>query len=248
MENNKKVFVPTKEELYKMQKFGVNIYNYLTCKAIDTLVLENERGSILKDKHIYNQDIIECICKMYPEEIKNAYHSYYWNFNRVTDYILKKSQDTSVTNIDKLSDIEKMDLPLNSIQDINILYSTISILAEKLPLKPEYRYEYQKPNIWLDTIFSGNLIEWLNERHHNWCTMDYETRKDLCKIEPYYALNNHLDYGEDILLTNGSIAYFARYDLTPHFNPEYRNNCDLDKPDKKVKTLARIINKTDNFN
>lgn len=246
--SNKKVFIPNKEELYKMQKFGVNIYNYLLCKAIDTLILENKKGSILKDKEIYNVDIIECICKMYPEEIKNAYHMYYWNFNRVTNQILNKSQDKSVTNIDKLSDIETFNLPLNSIQDSNVLYATISKLAEKLPLMPEYRYEYKEPNNWLDAIFSGDLMEWLKERHHNWYIIDYEIKKELCEIEPYYALNDHIDYGENPLLTNGSIAYFKRYDMTPYYNPEYKNKCDLDNPDKKVKSLIKIINKTNKLN
>ena len=165
--STKKVFVPSKKDLYIMQDLGVNIYNYLICKAIDTLVLENKKGEILKEYREYDRDIIEFICKIYPEETKNIAKHYKFSLSKIATDLVNKSNDTSVTTIDNLVALHDKNIIFQNIDEVQILDSVIDRLAEKLPLMPEYRYEYKEPKIWLDTIFSGNVIKWLEERYCN---------------------------------------------------------------------------------
>ncbi len=245
--NNKKVFVPSKKDLYIMQDLGVNIYNYLICKAIDTLVLENPKGSILKEYKEYDRDIVEFICKIYPEETKNIAKYYRYSLSKIATDLVNKSNDTSVTTIDNLVALHDKNIVLQNIDEVQILDSVINRLALKLPLMPEYRYEYKEPNIWLDTIFSGNVIKWLEERYCNLSFANFETKKKLSEIEPYYALKDYVDYGENYLLTKGITAYLKRYGMTNYYNQDYIGNCNLDNPNNKVKTLSRIINKSDSF-
>lgn len=73
----KEVFMPSMDELYKMQDMGADIKLYLYAKAIEALCIEYNnfprKGSILKNEFKYireDEKITQAVCMMYPREIE----------------------------------------------------------------------------------------------------------------------------------------------------------------------------------
>ena len=72
----KKIFIPSMDDLYKMQDMHINILPYLYAKAIERLCIEYNNypkmGSILRNEYKYLREdpvIAKAICMMYPSEI-----------------------------------------------------------------------------------------------------------------------------------------------------------------------------------
>ena len=72
----KNVFIPSMDDLYKMQDMHINILPYLYAKAIERLCIEYNNypkmGSILRNEYKYLREdpvIAKAICMMYPSEI-----------------------------------------------------------------------------------------------------------------------------------------------------------------------------------
>ena len=72
----KKIYVPTEEELYTMQEMGANVYKYLMIKAVESIILDGKNypsKGILKNAYQYVQEdpyLSYMISLMYPNEVQ----------------------------------------------------------------------------------------------------------------------------------------------------------------------------------
>lgn len=242
----KKIYVPTLDELYQMQEMGANVYNYLLVKAIELLILKgvkNPDKGILEDaikdvKESY--DIFIPICKMYPKEVQ------YSEFAKMEPGlcvdILKKSNQIATSNLEQLSYFS------SSIASNEWLANeVISILNKELFLNPKYRFEYtskeDSASKILDDIFSCQFP--INNLYNQ------ESCKLLMNIEPAYALKikerffNSLSCNEsrEIALIKSVGNYTMRYGISSEQNNQYMGKNIFKNPDKKTDLLVRTLKK-----
>lgn len=246
----KKVYVPTEEQLYKMQDMGANVYKYLLVKAIETLVMDGVKyksKGIFKNAYKYlreNPEIAYAICKMYPEEMKYSEIARE-DIDLALDIIDKKEKDRTICNLDNLVYFEN-DVLNNCLVGEKI----ISILADKLPDNPQYRFEYN------DLIFLG-----YDEKNHpilkynkllndifacRYGNPKFERKsivERLITIEPAYALRFEEQLKTDAigLLRAGVNDYSSRYWISSDIGCQYQGKDILTNPDEKVKRLVRCI-------
>lgn len=228
----RKVFMPSMDDLYKMQDMGANIKLYLYAKAIESLCINYvnypRKGSILKNEYKYlceDEIIARAICKMYPNEMKYSEEAKY-------DVNLAKRLITNPEN----RDIYRLDYLSRFSDSVNdntfIISEVISILAEELNNSPKYRFEYQRSKL-LDDIFMGKITN-----------VNNGIFSDLVSIEPYYALNVDNAYNVEEMLKNAVINYINRYSCDYIYFPYEKGNEDiLTNQTTEVKRLFRCINR-----
>lgn len=236
----KKIYMPTMDELYKMQDItdGHSTYKYILIKAIESLVMEGviypDKG-ILKKAYKYlreNPNIAYAVCRMYPEEIK--YSEYAQNeMVLCLDLISgKHSQDRSIYVLDNLSYFEN---GIGVLSNPSILTTTVKTLSDKLPQTPQYRFEY-KQNSLLDDIFAREIpVQELSEA----------STQDFINIEPAYALIANPDCpktdNKKYILYQSINNYAKRYGIGYSIGNEYYGDDILTSPDENVKRLLKCI-------
>ncbi|MGM9876558.1 MAG: hypothetical protein ACI310_04950 [Bacilli bacterium] len=238
----KKVFLPTKEQLYQMQDLGADIGLYLYAKAIEALCIEYvcspEKESIIKDEpeYIYNSTIIaNAICMMYPKELE------YSEVARRDGYLAKKIiTNTENRDIYRLDNISRFSSCVTS--NYMMIQKTIQILCEELKNNPKYRFEYRDCKL-LDDIFMCKIN--VNEAYP--FLNDYERVsyiKMLAQIEPYYAIQNN-ECNKRYILCNAVIDYINRYGFNFPYPYSYEKNEKdiLTNQSTKIKRLFKCINR-----
>ena len=179
----KKVFIPSMDDLYKMQDMHINILPYLYAKAIERLCIEYNNypkmGSILRNEYKYLREdpvIAKAICMMYPSEIM---------YSDIVKYdaglAMKLISEPKNNDIYRLDNISYFGNNLDS--NLLIQKEVIRILYNEIYSNPKYRFEYKNSNI-LDDI----------------------TKKQLGYIEPYYGLDSDM-------LSNMMERYVNRYGI-----------------------------------
>ena len=251
----KKVYIPSEEELQKMQDLtkingihhnGSIMYKYLLCKVIEALVVEGklEDKSILEKTYRYfreNPQIAKAICKMYPEEIK--FSDYAQNDIDLCINLAVGTTDQSIYSLDNLTHFQK---GFGVWSNYQVQKYVIEALYEKLQTNPKYRFEYREPNALLDDIFLANLLDYF--------AFNGELNKQLTIIEPANALKmdetSFETYNSDRLINALKYdyakyinQYTARYQMEHSCFPEYFDQDIVKNPDNNVKRLLRFLDR-----
>lgn len=224
----KRIYVPSKAELYQMQEYNANVYKYLVIKAIETIVMD---GTILTHKGILknepkvireNPDIARGVCYLCPGEIV---------YSEVAQIDLRLCQSLIYQELVNTS-LDNIGLFSNSILTSPIIISdTIKKLIEILRANPQYRFAYKEPNELLDNIFSCCIDKYQ--------VISPDVINMLCEIEPAYALK-FLEPSST--LRKSIVAYGKRYALDISLGEEFYGKDILTNPSQDVKRLIRIIN------
>ena len=249
--DEKKVYVPTLEELYIMQDMGANIYKYLLIKAIEAIAMDGvkypEKGML---KSVYkclledNPDIEYAICRMYPSELRYSKLASSEPF--MCEFLLDKEEDRTIYNLDNLVNFNDLCLNYNGIKD-----KVISILSSKLPITPQYRFEYKDFEYVGKTDKGFPILKYnklLNNIFACECQLSkYEVASNLEKlitIEPVYAIKykDILKTDSVGLLRQGINGYGLRYGIGYDVGMEYKDKDILTNPSTEVKRLVRCIN------
>lgn len=262
----KKIYVPTNEELLVMQDMEVNVYKYLLVKAIEALTIEGTKfpsKGILKSAYKYlreDPDIAYAICRMYPKELKYSEIARY--DVSLCKQILSTKKDMSIYELDNLAYFNE-----GVTSNIIIAELVIDELEKKLPSTPQYRFEYID-SVELDdgSINQSSLI---NDIFGVKYLIDQSTIyspeliRKLTTIEPAYNLRisddcfnqSHFNWGNQNKqgksnrqrnLETSIDSYAARYKLDPSVGSEYIGQDIINKPDTNVKRLMRCIHQNKN--
>lgn len=219
----KKVFIPSMDDLYKMQDMHVNILPYLYAKAIERLCVEYSNypkmGSILRNEYKYLREdpvIAKAICMMYPNEV---IYSDVVKYD--TDLAMKLIGEPKNNDICRLDNLSYFGNNLDG--NLLIQREVINILYNELTNNPKYRFEYRDSKL-LDDIFMGRFDTTL--------FLDDMAKEQLGYIEPYYGLDSDM-------LCNMMNRYVNRYGI------RYENNDGdiLTNQTTEVKRLFRCINR-----
>lgn len=227
----KKVYIPTEEELQQLNYLGINPYNYLLSKTVETLIMEDIiYGEIDMLDIAYEQlsefpELVYSICKIYPEAIASSELA---SKNIDLARLLTKKiirEDKTIYQLDNLS---YFDQESDVISDIIVIENTVKNLSEHLTSTPRYRFDYRGPNILLDNIFSCELpIDFLSTDLYD----------DLISIDPIYITKLGIDLDKEkrnysqkksFGLSRGLIRYLSRY------NMEEPNSNDQQEKTKKL--------------
>ena len=255
---SKKIYLPTEEELYEIQKIKdnndvneVNVYAYLITKAIEKILVDRANGipfSNMDDYILSIRDVIRGICWVYPKEIQN-FEKIKSNDDLCFD-LLTKEQDPSIYNLDYLAMFNQSE-SLNVGYFSSIMKKTINILNEKLTNSPEYRFEYQESEL-LDSIFS---VEW-----QKFVDLPFDTFSKLMKIDPTYVLHYestrfsdlNLPFGKDekvmmnrkgIFLESSIKEILKRYSLSTFMGYDYQEIDITKTSNERIKRLKRFLTK-----
>ena len=172
----KKVYIPTQEELadmqIKMQATDSMIYRYLMAKIIETLIMEDvmyeetDMFDVAYEQFADYPEIRHGLAKLYPEKIsgsKYASNDSDLCSRLITDWTINSSLTTKmnanmqhhpICNLNNLLQFSE-----STLQNPKVMEATIIALGEKLHLYPKYRFNYEEPNILLDAIFSGEILD-----------------------------------------------------------------------------------------
>ena len=118
-----------------------------------------------------------------------------------------------------------------------IIENVVNQLAHKLLNSPKYRFDYQEPNILLDSIFACELPK---------SSITTSILNDLVKIDPIYAIKEFkgITKDQDSLLfhiNRGIIKYNNRYGINSSIGQDYYGKDILSNPDERVKKLVRHL-------
>lgn len=244
----KKLYMPSMDELYKMQDMaddkGMSMYKYLLAKAVEALIIDGvnaPKKGILKTAYKYlreNEDIVHSICMMYPME--SIYSDIAKYDSDLCKKLISENIDNSIYNLDNLSLFNE-----DTLSNYNIEYDVISMLANKLSSNPKYRFEYQG-NKLLDDIF---------DRKFDYSSSFISYTKDdiwnkLMKLEPAYVFTEDKELLEELNTEIGiknkfmsSInAYSSKYNISNIKGYDYQGKDILTNPDENVKKLIKCIN------
>lgn len=245
----KKVYIPTKQELFELQNLGVNVYRYLLAKVTETLIMEDV---IYEDDnmfdYIYNnlpefREILVSVARIYPERIKDSDRAS--NDIELCQSILKPlSRYNSDNNIYQLDNMTYFNQESCISYDREIIKIVSSILEEKLPTNPRYRFDYKEPNILLDNIFDCS-IPLVNS--------ETTTNNSLILIDPIYLIKylelfkkrNRYDTNLSSIITQSTLRYAGRYSFEN--NIQYRGQDIVTNPDEKVKKLLKKLEQHKNI-
>lgn len=234
----KEVFMPSMDELYKMQDMGADIRLYLYAKAIEALCIDYKnyfcKGSILKQefKYIREDEILsQAICYMYPNEL--SYSNIARSNAKLAEMLITKG-NSPIYNLDVLSRFDN-NLMLNN----SSVKKIIDILAEELVKEPKYRFEYAKSQV-LDDIFMARIDDAFLSFFDKFTTDDIVTK--LASIEPYYALGIEDESTRVALLRSSVIDYINRYGFDYFILPAKKEDI-LTNQTTEVKRLFRCINR-----
>lgn len=174
------VYIPTLEELEKLQSFGINIYNYILAKVIETIIMEDiiyEESDMFEilDSLDYDKNIIYAICKMYPQKISESIITS--KDSQLIERLIRKigREDRVIYKLDDYL----MNCDESILFEESVITSTIDFIAAHISSCPKYRFDYMGPNKLLDNIFGCKLSE---------LKLKPNTQDNLISIEPIYAV------------------------------------------------------------
>lgn len=235
----KNIYMPSIEDLYKMQDMGVNMYNYLLIKAGEALIIDginHPHKGILKNAYRYlreNPDLTTMICSMYPVETVYSEIARYDTY--LCDKLIEKPEDKSIYRLDNIAFFDT--------SPISFQKKVIDILVNELKNNPKYRFEYI-PSKLLDDIFSCKF-----DYEMLYCTDMQLAWEKLTMLEPAYVLTSNkylLEETNDIyrknLLKSAMTSYLSRYNLSQFTGYNYEDKDVLTNPDTEVKRLIKCIN------
>lgn len=215
----KKVYMPTIEELDKMQNLGINLYAYLYVKALESLIISGFKFSINPEKTnpINNPN--------YKKIINNAY-----TVCAMQRIFPELNFFTSSTMADLDFDTFGLNLEKNTIQpDRDLVSDTLN----KLWQNPKYRFSYPEDGR-LDDIFYGKVKLSPN-------VTDIILMQKLVTIDPAYIVTND-EFQKYFSCLKFSIDdYFIRYGIQPWLGYEYLKKDILRKKGSEVRRLLRCI-------
>lgn len=240
----KKVYIPSKDELYKLQSMGANIYKYLLIRTIEAIIIED----VLYEEHdmlefVYDElsefpEIIQAIGKLYPERIPNCKRAIH-DIELCKSIITKlPEKNKAIYGLDNL--VYYNDNP-SVLFNSEIVLNTIEQLAKQLSHNPKYRFDYKEPNSLLDDIFACEI---------SMSSISRESIDDLSLVDPIYSikLNNQTNLEDKKIrdsivssLTRNIIIYGNRYGLDRNIGMEYQRKDILKNPDNRVKKLIRTL-------
>lgn len=244
----KKLYMPSMDELYKMQDMaddkGMSMYKYLLAKAVEALIIDGvnaPKKGILKTAYKYlreNEDIVHSICMMYPME--SIYSDIAKYDSDLCKKLISENVDNSIYNLDNLSLFNE-----DTLCNYNIEYDVISMLANKLSSNPKYRFEYQGNKLFDDIFdrkfdYSSSFISYTKDDIWN----------KLMKLEPAYVFTEDKELLEELNTEIGiknnfmsSInTYSSKYNISNIKGYDYQGKDILTNPDENVKKLIKCIN------
>lgn len=233
----KKIYIPTEEELKKIQQLSGNdkLYMYILTKVVEKMLNE---GMIIKngDKELITiPEIASAICYVYPQEI--MYSDIAKQDLNLFMRLIERIPNNSVEYFEYLFDAS------TTIQyDQNLVSKLITLLCQRLHDNPRYRFNYKESDI-LNSIFE---IDYLRFNNYN-----NETKDNLMTIDPIYLIKFLEDskIDRDIIRESGNRlsdkinTYSSRYGINKEIGFNYRTRDILKRPDEKVKKLVRFMNK-----
>lgn len=235
----KKVFVPTMDELYKMQDMGANIYKYLLVKTIETLVVDGinypNKGMLKSTYKYFKEDpyIAPAICMMYPEEIQ--YSKIASMDVNLCIKLLNQENTKTKCNLDYLSKFDEMIL-----KNTTILGNTIVKLDEEFENNPKYRFEYIE-NELVRRIIDREITDTELILLRNYIV-------ELLNIEPAYGLSlgsyffKNDEFDRKYRISRAIDNYADTYCIPRYVGTEYLNKDILTTPSTEVKRLIKCIN------
>lgn len=244
----KKVFMPSMDDLYKMQDMGCNIKLYLYAKAIEALCIEYNnyynKDSILRHEFKYIQEdeiISHAVCSMYPKEIEYSAIAKY--DTSLASLLITKDLNNDIYRLDNLSRFTTLAAEPQTAK-------VIDILCNELVNNPKYRFEYRQTllNTVLDDIFMGK-IEVKEVYPYDSTSLREEYIRKLAKIEPFYAMQSMDDSKRAYYLKYAIIDYINRYGFNynlPSISSGYYSEEKKDiltNQSTEVKRLFRCINR-----
>lgn len=237
----KKMYVPSIEELNKLEEYGINAYGYLIAKAGEALILDginHPHKGILKNSYKYLREdpiLMAMVCSMYP--IESIYSETGRYDNSCLQKIINKSADNSIYRFDNLG---FFDCSNGYSQEL-----VIKALASELENNPEYRFEYRKSPL-LDAIFECKY-----DFSYFYRPKKFDIWKTLMKIEPAYFFKADQEIIKKFskeemysLLTSALYLYYSRYNLeNVSIAREHKINFTIaSETNENVKRLIKCIN------
>ena len=214
----KSLSLPKAEELVQMEGYqDINVYKYLLVKTVEKLVIEGKLIKNIDNDLKDNNEIINSICYLYPQELLYSSASHY--DVTLCNRLLTKEEDKSIRNLDYLADFAQ-EVQLN----YDIMVKAIDILYEKLPKEPTYRFNYNA-SLTLDRLFGVDLL-YFDKYNSNMIDK-------LMYIDPLYGIKKDNIYGS---LDKGKFIdaieeYAYRYGIP------YEVKNDQEKSKKLIKYL-----------
>ena len=230
----KKVYIPTEDEIEKLKYLGINSYQYLLSKTVETLIMEDV---IYEDidmfdvayEELHIEEIRYALAMMYPEKIASS--EFASNDLDLCRMLTKRvfREDKAIYQLDNLSYFNQ-DWIITG--DDIVIENVSKFLAEHLTSQPRYRFDYKEPNKILDDIFA--------------CEIDSDaitpkTYDDLLSIDPIYITKLGLDLDKEkrnysqnrsFGLSRGLVRYIYRYNM---------EKVDRTNQQEKVKKLVRYL-------
>ena len=229
-----KVYIPTMEELEKLQKLGVDIYGYLVAKVTETIIMEDiiyEEGDMFEILEYLgpHPEILYAICKLYPEKISQS-------------IITSKDKDLCKMLISTIRKEDKTIYELENILknfdksilfDKDIVKNTLKFIASNLSQCPRYRFDYMAENPLLDSIFSCELPQ-----EH----VAIGAYANLAIIDPIYSIKySQRSKENDFITKRGMISYLNRYEIDQYSYFDYNHQDIINKPNDDVKKLIKCL-------
>ena len=235
----KKVYIPTGEEIEKLNSLGLSTYNYLLSKVTETLIMEDVvYEDIDMFEYVYEElseypEILYSIIKIYPDRI--ALSDFASKDINLCRKLIERipNQDTSIYYLDYITQFSK-DLSIET--DPIVLKTVVKNLSNKLITTPRYRFDYKEPNTILDNLFSCELSEKIDT---------FEILQDLIVIDPIYATKLDIAKLYDMNkkartipyeLNRGMVQYNLRYTMG---NGIEDNNIQREKSKKLIRCLEK---------
>lgn len=237
----KKVYIPTEEELHKLENIGVNTYYYLLSKTIESIIMadviyeEEDMFDVAYEEFSDYPQIIYSIAKMYPERIAESVRASN-DMQLCKKIILTLVQnDRSIYGLDQMKYFQE-----EVLRDKEVISLIIDTLSCKLHTSPRYRFEYNSPNEVLDKIFACEV---------DTESMDEDTLGALSFIDPIY-LAKTCDLIEDKEMAKKAkksiIRYANIYGLNAHLI-EYLKPNILVENNEKIKRMIRCLDRHRNY-
>lgn len=229
----KKVYIPTEEELLVLQKSGINIYNYLLTKTIESIIMvdviyeEEDMFEVAYECFSEYPQIIFSMANMYPERIKGSQTA-----SNDIDLCIQlasslKTQDKTIYGLDHTRSFSE-----DVLKNKAVISSIIMTLSQKLSLCPRYRFEYIGPNNALDEIFNCEI---------DTKNMSLDTLLALTFIDPiYFVKGNCLASNQELLelAKKAAIRYSKMYGVDAC---DLRYNTNNLLANERVKKLIRHL-------
>ena len=254
----KNVFMPSMDELYKMQELNVNLYKYILVKAIESLIcsgLNYPSKGILENAKKYlkeNPEIARAVCSMYPDEMIFSESAR----NDIELAVrLMNSDERETSGLDHLCKFDS-----NVLYNPVVLQKVLLLLEKELKVNPKYRFEYIGKDFCYFKKGAGTILDDIFDRKIDEQQLMFimgNSRKDIVKslinIEPAYAINLPVEYFKNypthipddsdvsLALGYGINNYADRYGISMSVGSEYYGKDILTNPDQNIKRLLRCI-------